>query len=274
MDTRDLSRAALAGALALVAALGGAQAASAQSRALQSIKTVVIDPGHGGHNDGAQGHRGSVEKDLALAVAYAARDQLRRDYPDLRVVLTRNLDIDLSLPDRIHTAHMAEADLFLSLHMNSSTNLEAEGVEVFYLSTDKSMPMVTRGEGTWGQAFEDPDEGVPSGAMRHGTSGDALPRILLDLERARSHADSAVLAETLLEELRRACGGCRNRGVRQANFGVLRGSLVPSAVVEFGFISHPTEERRLIRDETHKRFAKAISRTVERMDAIFAAHEY
>ena len=215
-----------------------------------------------------------MEKDLTLQVAYAVRDRLKTDYPELNVILTRSLDVDLSLPERIHMAHVNEADLFLSLHMNSSTNKAASGLEVFYLQTDKTMPMVTRGEGSWGQKFADPDEGVDPDAHRHKAHGGELPIILADLDRARSHRDSALLASTLLDELRRVCTACRNRGVRQANFGVLRGSRVPSVVVEFGFLSNPGEERRLTHGETHKSFARAISRTIDHMDLVFTDREY
>lgn len=86
---------------------------------------------------------------------------------------------------------------------------------------------------------------------------------------ARSHRDSAVLARTTLEELRRACPKCRNRGVRQANFGVLRGSRVPSIVIEFGFLSHHVEEQRLTSRRAHARFAEALSHVVRRMDQHF-----
>lgn len=266
-----MATAGLAALLALGVALlvsptrGRAQA----NERLKAIHTVVLDPGHGGNNDGARGHAGSREKDLTLAVAYAARDQLQKDFPGLKVILTRNLDVDLSLPERIHAAHLAGADLFMSLHMNSSTNTEAQGVEVFYLSTDKSMPQVTDGEGTWGQHFEHPDEGVEPEAVRQGPAFDGVAPILQDLTRGRAHRDSAVMARMLLEELRRICPRCRNRGVRQENFGILRGNTIPSVVVEFGFLSHPAEEKRLVDRDTHERMGRAISRTVQRMDLWF-----
>lgn len=250
---------------------GGISTALAQRAwELRQINTIVIDPGHGGNNDGARGKRDSQEKDLTLAVAYAVRDELRRRFPNLKVVLTRNIDVDLSLPQRIHTAHMANADLFLSLHMNSSTNPQAAGIEVFYLNTDKSMPLVTYGEGTWGQAFADPRESdVAPDAPIYAPRDDSVQAILSDLDLARSHRDSAVLARTTLEELRRACPKCRNRGVRQANFGVLRGSRVPSIVIEFGFLSHHVEEQRLTSRRAHARFAEALSHVVRRMDQHF-----
>ncbi len=236
---------------------------SAQPAPLHVVKTVVLDPGHGGGNEGAMGASGSQEKDHTLAVAYAIRDRLLQDYPDLRVVVTRNLDIDLTLSERMHLAHNQGADLFLSLHMNSARNKEAHGFEVFYLRADKSMPLVTDGEGSWGQDFEapaDPRENVPTAAP------EGLPTLLADLELGRAHRDSATLAEFTLAELKRACPGRASRGVRQANFGVLRGARVPAVVVEFGFLSNKREERWLTSPEARESFALATSRTVARMD--------
>ena len=237
--------------------------ATAQDAALRVVRTVVLDPGHGGGNEGAMGSSGAQEKDETLRVAFAIRDQLEADYPGLRVVITRNVDIDRSLTDRLHRAHMEGADLFLSLHMNSAKNTEAQGFEVFYLRADKSMPLVTDGEGSWGKDFAPPagpDELVPTAAP------EALPTLLADLAAGRAHRDSSVLAEFTLSELKRACPGRTSRGVRQANFGVLRGARIPAVVVEFGFLSNPREERWLLSQGARRRFAQAMSRTVARMD--------
>lgn len=240
---------------------------------LRTIRTVVIDPGHGGNNNGTRGATGSQEKDLTLAVAYAVRDELRREHPNLKVILTRNIDVDLSLPQRIHTAHAAEADLFLSLHMNASTNLTANGLEVFYLRADKSMPLVSPGEGTWGRGYVEPDPEAVAAGPSHQPDERELASILADLTLTRAHQDSAVLARTLLDELKRSCPRCRSRGVRQDNFGVLRGCRVPAVVVEFGFLSHNREEKYLVTREAHMRFARAIMRTIERMDYHFVQSE-
>jgi N-acetylmuramoyl-L-alanine amidase len=237
--------------------------AAAQSTPLRVVRTVVLDPGHGGGNEGAMGAAGSQEKDQTLAVAYAIRDRLQRDYPELRVIVTRNLDIDLTLSERLHLAHNEGADLFLSLHMNSARNKEAHGFEVFYLRADKSMPLVTSGEGGWGHDFKapaDPSEAVPTAAP------EGLPTLLADLEMGRAHKDSSKLAEFVLSELKRACPGRASRGVRQANFGVLRGARVPAVVVEFGFLSNKREERWLTSPAARDAFAQATSRTVARMD--------
>lgn len=236
--------------------------ASAQT-SLRVIKTVVLDPGHGGGNEGAIGATGTQEKDQTLAVAYAIRDRLQADYPGLRVVVTRNLDVHLDLSERLHLAHASGADLFLSLHMNSARNKDAHGFEVFYLRADKSMPLVTHGEGGWGKGFQapaDPHEPIPSAGPEE------LPTLLADLQMGTAHSDSSVLAEFTLAELKRACPRRASRGVRQANFGVLRGARIPAVVVEFGFLSNRREERWLTSADARASFALATSRTVARMD--------
>jgi N-acetylmuramoyl-L-alanine amidase len=251
----------LALALASIALL--ATPAGAQQTPLRVIQTVVLDPGHGGGNDGAVGRSGTLEKDETLLVAHAIRDRLVADHPGLNVVITRHLDVDIDLPDRIHAAHEVEADLFLSLHMNSARNKKAQGFEVFYLEPDKAMPLTSEDPEGWGDQFlTTHSQADPI----HDAGPEGLPLLLADLQLARAHLDSAMLASVLLQELKRACPGHHSRGVRQANFGVLRGARVPAVVVEFGFLSHASEERWLVRPRTRMRFAAAASQTVARMD--------
>ncbi len=246
--------------------------AAAQNK-LEVIRTVVLDPGHGGENEGTHSVTGLQEKDTVLQVAHVVQKRLQEDYPGLQVVLTRTTDQYLSLPERIHRAHNEGADLFLSLHMNASSNKQATGIEVFYLKANKATSLDEGKPGSWGKEFSMPDMETPLW-LTPGVQNQALPMLLDDLERGRAHQDSAELAVVLLEELLRACPGRKSRGVRQDNFGVLRGAKVPAVVVEFGFLSNRQEERWLLRPETHQRFGKAISRTVARLDALFVRKGY
>lgn len=246
--------------------------AYAQAGPLKIIKTVVLDPGHGGANRGTQSASGTLEKDQALRIAYRVREQLQRDYPGLRVVLTRNMDVDLSLVERLTIAHEEGADLFLSLHLNAAPNTDATGIEVYYLKPDKAAPLVEGGDESWGHGFVAPDD-TPD-PLRARVEGDALARLFTDLRRGQAHRDSASLAEILLDELGRACPGHGARGVKQQNFGVLRGARLPAVVVEFGFLSNTREAAWLIAPETHDRFARAISKTVGRVDDLFLQNNY
>lgn len=245
---------------------------SSQAQGLKVVRTVVIDPGHGGSNEGARSVTGALEKELALRIAYQVRERLQRDHPGLKVILTRNLDVDLSLPQRLSLAHDAGADLFFSLHLNSATNQQAAGLEVFYLRHDKATPMLPDQGGTWGKDYQPPEE--LDAPQRPRASGEALPLLLEDLERGRLHKDSALLAELLYDELGRACAGRQLRGVRQENFGVLRGARVPAVVVELGFLSNAAEAAWIEKPENQQRYARAISRAIERVDEVFVRKNY
>lgn len=252
------------------------QASGVSAQGLSTLKRVVIDPGHGGANEGALGPLGHLEKDETLRVAYALRARLARDYPDLEVILTRTLDVDVGLVDRIHAANVLEADLFISLHLNSAPNPMARGVEVFYLAADKAMPLVTAGEGSWGQGssyLPAPQEG---GGPVHRVPGEDLATLLADLGQARAHRDSADYAALLQQELVQAsrAGGVPSRGVRQANFAVLRGARMPAVVVEFGFLSNTMEERWLTSERMRLAVAGAFSRSLQRLDVVFQKRKY
>lgn len=270
---RDAAR-TCAAALVMAAAVLACQAAHAQGTPLRQLRTVVLDPGHGGGNEGALGPGGHQEKDEALRMAVAIRDRLERDYPGLQVVLTRTLDVDLPLSERIHAANALGADLFFSLHLNSSPNPQAAGIEVYFLAADRAMPQVTGGAEGWGQDWGYVPgcleaEPAPEGAV----VGEDLALILGDLEVGRAHRDSAEVAAITLDELLRASGGRTNRGVRQANFGVLRGAQIPAVVVELGFLSNAAEERWLTLPTTRERVARAFSRALGRIDALFVERE-
>lgn len=252
----------------------GCQAAWGQAK-LRTIKKVVLDPGHGGSNEGAKGPGGHQEKDEVLRVAAAIRDRLAADYPGLEVELTRVLDVDLGLTERIHAANAAGADLFFSIHMNSSPNTQATGIEVYYLAAERAMPEVTGGAEGWGQAwgYVPGCLGGAGSAAPVGVAGEEVSMILGDLEVGRAHRESAEVAPILLDELLRASSGRINRGVRQANFGVLRGARVPAVVVELGFISNAGEERWLVQPTTRERVARAFSRAVLRVDDLLTQAE-
>jgi len=244
----------------------------AQSVGLKVIDTIVIDPGHGGSNEGARGFsKETLEKEEVLKIAFAVRDRLQKDYPNLRILLTRTEDVDVTLTDRIHLANAHEADIFFSLHLNSSTKPDASGVEVFYLRPDMSMPLVTHGDGSWGKDFKVPDA---TELPLFGPAETELPVILADLDRGSAHADSALVAEVLLSHLVRTGRKHANRGVRQANFGVLRGSRVPAVVVELGFLSNPEEERWFRKPQARTATAIAFSRALARIDRLFYRKSY
>lgn len=207
---------------------------------LQHLRTIVIDPGHGGSNEGAVGVAGIYERFLTMETAMLLRERLGERFPAVRVILTREEDIDVGLEERLHTANAAEADLFISLHYNAATNTAAHGLEVYYLSADEPQPA------PW-----------PENARLVAASGTVVESILLDLERTRLHGESARLAETLHAELIRGTGSA-DRGVRQAQFRVLRGAHMPAVVVELGFLTHAEEGLRLVEREYTEAVVEAL----------------
>ena len=106
-------------------------------------------------------------------------------------------------------------------------------------------------------------------AKEQGVANDAMLKMQRDMERARQHRDSGLLAETIQRELVKETRS-RNRGVKQANFGVLRGALMPAVVVEAGFVTHPTEGERVLRDRHQTRVVTALMTAIEEFDAAMA----
>jgi N-acetylmuramoyl-L-alanine amidase len=169
------------------------------------------------------------------------------------VLLTRDQDVLLALSDRVTFANQAQPDLFISLHLNSmpTRRLRAklEGVQTFFLSASAS--------GEDARRVADRENADSSGAGAPQPT-DTLAFILADLRRTEAHTDSARLAYAIHPRLVAAAGGS-DHGVQQAPFFVLTGVDAPAVLVEFGFISHPEESKRLGRPEYREQLARAIA---------------
>lgn len=213
--------------------------------------TVVIDPGHGGVHEGAISPDGLKEKDVVLSVAQRLRALLAKE-PELRVVLTRERDMDLPLRDRAALANYERADLFVSIHCNSMPTKKARqiahGIETFFLSPD-----ATDAEAIALAARENAEGGEPAPVA----AVDPIGLILNDLARTQAHEDSSLLAGHLHRSLVEAARA-KDRGVKQAPFIVLTGVEMPAVLVEIGFISHPEEGRRLAEDAYQQAVAVAL----------------
>lgn len=240
-----------------------------KGRRLKHIKTIVIDPGHGGENQGALGVASIHEKFLTINLAYDLRDAVQAAYPDARVILTRYWDRGMSLSERIHMANTIEADLFISLHYNSAVHDKAHGVETFFLSADQvtpgeetktSAPIASTAANTTGMPPEDK-------RPEQGTFNDTMLNLQRDLQRARQHRESGLLAEAVQDRLTRHTDA-RDRGVKQANFGVLRGALMPAIVVEGGFLSHPEEGKEIPTSKHRKQLITALTRSIYDFDVV------
>lgn len=215
------------------------------------IRTIVIDPGHGGKEVGAVGANGLLEKDVTLTVARKLASALESKL-GARVVLTRDDDSLVSLDQRTAIANQYKADLFISVHMNAAVVKGARGSETYFLSLDASDEQARRAA-----------ELENSGAGQPSESGADLKLILWDLAHQEYVQESSRFAQAVQEELNKATG-VQNRGVKQAPFKVLVGATMPAALVEVGFISNPDEESKLRSGEFQNLMVEAISRAVER----------
>ncbi len=210
--------------------------------------TIVIDPGHGGDKAGARGRSGIEEKAITLQVARLLADRLRGT--GANTVLTRTSDEHLELTDRTAIANHEQADLFLSLHVNSAYGRSAHGAETFFLSLEASDE-----DAAALAAAEDDNVGNEAGF------DDDLAFILWDLAQSHHLAESQRLAKLVQQEFN-ASLGLLDRGVKQAPFRVLRGAGMPAILVELGFISNPEEERKLQDPAYQRQLVDALVRAI------------
>jgi N-acetylmuramoyl-L-alanine amidase len=221
------------------------------SSALQGMKTIVIDPGHGGLEPGASGRFGTLEKNIALEIGLKLKAVIERNFPS-RVVLTRDKDLDVSLENRAALANNNKADFFISIHANSSFRKDARGSETYFLSrdaTDEEARKLAFMENNPAE-FE---EGIT------GETEDEIQMILWDMAQSAYLKQSSLLAESIQKELNLLLR-TSNRGIKQAPFTVLAGVACPAVLVEVAFISNPREERSLTREGFQVNVAQAIYR--------------
>jgi len=222
------------------------------------LPVVAIDPGHGGGETGAIGAGGLQEKQSTLDIAKKVAATLPR-LVSCRVVLTREADAAVSLDDRTSVANHEKADLFLSIHANSSRAPGAHGSETYYLSLEASDKLASEVASRENEA-----PAVPTAAPAAGSSTDpGLDFVLWDLAQSAHLKESSELAETIQEELN-VVSGTENRGIKQAPFKVLVGATMPAVLIETAFISNPDEEKKLASPEFQQSVADAIARAVAR----------
>jgi N-acetylmuramoyl-L-alanine amidase len=214
--------------------------------------TVVLDPGHGGDQEGALAPDGAREKDVSLAISRRIAARLKR--LGAKVVLTRTGDISVPLANRAAIATAIRADLFVSVHLNSmptaAQRRTSRGVETYFLSADatdghaKAVAARENADRLAGEPEADPDDPVAG--------------ILDSLQDAASLQGSSKLAYAVHEKLV-ARLQAEDRGVKQAPFYVLAGARMPAVLLEVGFISHGDESRKLRSRAYQDRIADAVA---------------
>ena len=227
----------------------------AQRKGTERTRLVAVDAGHGGVDTGARGPRGVLEKHVCLGVARALIEELNQ-IKGVRGVLVRDGDYFIPLRDRYRAAEKMKADVFVSIHANSSRRRgSGNGTEVFFLSQ----------RGASDQADDDLADlenaadkvgGVPE------QSEDDLVGIIYDVKRNSALRLSQLLAEKVLDEIS-AGSRLASRGVKQAGFVVLKSVEFPSVLVETAFINNPTEARLLNSKEFQRKMAKQVAQGVK-----------
>ena len=204
----------------------------ASSRA-GSIQTIVIDPGHGGWDYGTVSASGIKEKDLVLAISKSLAKKLSQVFK-AKVILTRKSDTYVPLPKRTAVANDTHADLFLSIHANSSPKSHIKGIEVYYLS---EMPSDA-------EAGETAEAENKAGATDDTEYLSDLDKTLLDLVQTTHVEGSRLFAERIVSSMELNVKE-RLRGIKHANFWVLGRAEMPAILVEVGFLSNKQEARDL-----------------------------
>jgi N-acetylmuramoyl-L-alanine amidase len=233
-----------------------------------NTRTIVVDPGHGGTETGAIGPGGIAEKELTLVLARDLEARLTQRLP-VRVVLTRTDDSKLPLDSRTAIANQNKADLFVSLHLNSSLGSGAHGAETYFLSsqaTDTRAESAATSENSGGAAAAAPGGGGAAGApapLDTGQETQDLQMILWDLAQSHHLAESQRFAGLVQAELNQALE-LKDRGVKQAPFRVLMGAAMPAVLVELGFISNPDEEAKLQNPAYRADLVEALVRAIAR----------
>ena len=216
--------------------------------------TLVIDPGHGGIDGGAEGGGGTKEKEVTLAFAKDLADKLKT-LDDIRVVLTRKDDSFISLSGRLRIAHEAGADLFVSLHADSIAIRRVRGATVYTLS-DKASDAVAASLA----AQENHNDAMVGEILDE--APESVAGILIDLARNETRVFSSGLAEQIVQNFE---GQVRliNNPHRQAGFRVLQSPDLPAALVELGYLSNPADEKLLADDKWRQKAAALLAGSIE-----------
>jgi N-acetylmuramoyl-L-alanine amidase len=222
------------------------------TRALDlKISRIVIDPGHGGHDTGTIGPHGLMEKDLCLDVALRLGHEIEEKLPGAEVIYTRKDDTFIPLEQRTAIANEAKADLFISIHANSSHDEAARGIETYYLNfatSEESMEVASRENALAQESLHDLQ--------------DIIKKIARNEKVEESKELASDIQDSLTHRLQLVNQNERNRGVKKAPFVVLIGANMPSVLSEISFISNPSDEKLLKKTDQRQRVADGLYRGI------------
>jgi N-acetylmuramoyl-L-alanine amidase len=217
------------------------------------VTRIVIDAGHGGHDPGAVGKK-SKEKDIVLEVALLTGKMITTFCPGVEVIYTRDTDVFVELYKRAKIANDNKADLFISIHCNASPKSEPKGTEVYVMGLDKSEQNleIAKKENAsilLEEDYEAKYEGIDPNSSEAYIAFSIFQHAFLDQSLLMATKTMAAFTTHL---------GLTSRGIKQAPFLVLWRTTMPSILIEIGFISNPTEEEFLMKDDNKKKVAYSI----------------
>jgi len=219
--------------------------------------TILIDPGHGGDDEGAstsvwdkgkKRRKTIFEKDLALKISTLIYEKLKKRYS---VYMTRSIDRSVSLEERSEMAERVKADLFISIHLNSGYNKRSKGFETYYLNNHDNVAI---------KKIEDIEN------KKHFDDDVITNKILTDLVIKKTVIKSKMLASSIHQYIKKRVGKKFNmidRGVRPGLFYVLALSNRPSVLLEVGFLSNSRESKKMLKPYFQKQYAYAVSQGIE-----------
>lgn len=219
------------------------------------VQAIIIDPGHGGKDPGTSDKKGNNEKDIALKISLILESQLRKKFPNLLVYLTRKEDIYVSLEERAAFANRilqkTKDAIFISIHCNSAVSLEPYGFEVYFLSQTPTLE-------------QEREVAIRENKIIDSPYPEPIPSIQIGLMSSLIQRRSKNLALSVDKELGKGIGKLiPSRGVKKANFSVLRGSLMPAILIEVGYLSNPREAVFLNTSKVQTRIAQSIMKGIQ-----------
>lgn len=223
----------------------------------KNVIRVVVDAGHGGQDPGALG-KNSQEKDITLALALGLEKMIKKNHPEVEVLLTRNTDVFIPLFRRIQFANEENADLFISIHCNHISSPNTRGTETFVMGlhrAEENLSVAKRENASILLEYnykENYDGYDPNSIEGH---------IMMSMYQ-NAYLEKSIEFAALVEKSFEKMSFSKSRGVKQAGFAVLRRASMPAVLVEAGFLSNEEEENFLLSDEGQKKVCNAMLEAV------------
>ena len=216
------------------------------------VRTIVIDPGHGGNKPGAIGSKTS-EKTIVLSIAKKFGKLVADNYPDVKIIYTRTTDVDISLAERAHIANRNKADLFISIHANSHPTSSPTGVETFVMGLSESRANLAVAQKENADILLEAD--YKENADYKGFDPNSPESYVMLTMFQNAYLDKSLNFAQAIQNQYKQNLKTINRGVKQAELFVLYKTTCPSVLTEVGFISNPAEEAFMMSDEGQAKIA-------------------